>query len=187
MIKTFKILTPFLLVGLFISCATPSRTEVSCTNDTCTNNVCTNLTCKCTNCTHVLTVTNAPPVVVEDQVPPAPIVEVLPVCPGPEFVWIPGYWYWNNNWLWVRGCWVNRPWPNAMWLHGQWINHPYRGGHIWNNGYWGNPGHGPWVIPGRPPVPPIHHPQPPVQPPIHTQPVVPPSHRNEVPRGGHNR
>jgi len=27
------------------------------------------------------------------QAPPAPQVEVVPVGPGPDYVWMPGYWY----------------------------------------------------------------------------------------------
>jgi len=44
--------------------------------------------------------------------PPAPLVEVMPMSPGPGFMWAPGYWYWNNGWIWLNGSWViHRPWP----------------------------------------------------------------------------
>jgi hypothetical protein len=34
--------------------------------------------------------------------PPAPIVEVRPVAPGPRYVWVDGYHRWNGRAL--RGC-----------------------------------------------------------------------------------
>ncbi|HUZ16980.1 MAG TPA: YXWGXW repeat-containing protein [Spirochaetia bacterium] len=43
---------------------------------------------------------------------PAPMVEVVPLPPGPGFMWAPGHWYWNNGWVWMSGSWtLHRPWP----------------------------------------------------------------------------
>jgi hypothetical protein len=37
---------------------------------------------------------------------PAPIVEAVPVCPTPGYVWVGGSWGWcNNRWVWTRGHW----------------------------------------------------------------------------------
>ena len=37
---------------------------------------------------------------------PAPIVETLPVCPTPGYVWVGGNWGWcDNHWVWTRGHW----------------------------------------------------------------------------------
>ena len=50
-------------------------------------------------------------VVVVSQ-PPAPYAEVIPASPGPAYVWVGGFWNWNNSrWLWVRGHWDVRPYP----------------------------------------------------------------------------
>src|SRR5690348_6216944 len=38
---------------------------------------------------------------------PAPMAEVVPVAPGPEYAWTPGFWSWDGvTWVWVRGAWV---------------------------------------------------------------------------------
>src|SRR5689334_18057447 len=48
--------------------------------------------------------------------PPAPMAEVVPVAPGPEYAWTPGFWSWNGvTWVWVRGAWVVRPRVGAVW------------------------------------------------------------------------
>ena len=59
-------------------------------------------------------VVTAPPVpVVTPPVPvvvpppfPAPIVESVPACPTPGYVWVGGNWGWcDNHWAWTRGHW----------------------------------------------------------------------------------
>ena len=43
---------------------------------------------------------------------PAPIVEVAPACPVPDYVWVGGSWGWyDNHWVWTRGHWG----PPAHW------------------------------------------------------------------------
>jgi hypothetical protein len=38
--------------------------------------------------------------------PPAPLVEAVPLAPGPDYEWVPGYWIWGNRgWVWVYGTW----------------------------------------------------------------------------------
>ena len=38
---------------------------------------------------------------------PAPLVETVPVCPGVDYVWTPGYWAWRgHSYAWVRGTWT---------------------------------------------------------------------------------
>lgn len=52
------------------------------------------------------------PVVVAPVLPPAPapMVEVVPVCPGVGYVWAPGYWAFRDHaYVWVRGAWNYRP------------------------------------------------------------------------------
>jgi hypothetical protein len=52
-------------------------------------------------------------------VPPPPQVEVVPVAPGPDYLWTPGWWSWNGDaWIWFGGYW----------------SYPSRPGHVWING-----------------------------------------------------
>ncbi len=71
-------------------------------------------------------------VVVQSE-PPAPLVEVVPVAPGPAFIWIGGFWEWHERWVWTPGRWVERPNPNANWVEPRWERreHDWRfhGGH----------------------------------------------------------
>lgn len=64
----------------------------------------------------------APPPVCEPPMP-APIVEAVPICPTPGYVWVGGNWGWHENrWAWTRGHWN----PPARWEHvGNW-DHGYR-------------------------------------------------------------
>ena len=69
-----------------------------------------------------------------EEAPPPPRVEVVPVQPGVEFIWIDGYWSWSSRaYLWVPGRWEHAPHPRAHWVPGRWRHH----GHGW---YWA-PGH----------------------------------------------
>ena len=76
-----------------------------------------------------------PPMVVA-QAPPPPQVEVVPVAPGPAYVWAPGYWSVGigGGWVWVRGGWVVRPHPHAVWVGGHWTTHGH--GYVWVGGHW---------------------------------------------------
>jgi hypothetical protein len=48
----------------------------------------------------------ATPVVVAAPAPPAPCVEVVPTCPGVDYVWAPGFWsYRATHYVWVPGFW----------------------------------------------------------------------------------
>jgi len=73
------------------------------------------------------------PVVVQSA-PPAPIVEPVPVSPGVEFVWTPGYWSWNGGWVWISGRWMHPPRPHAAWVQGHWRH--YGHGWRWEGGHW---------------------------------------------------
>ena len=41
-----------------------------------------------------------PAEVVISEPPPAGPVEVVPVAPGPDYVWVGGYWAWRGRWAW---------------------------------------------------------------------------------------
>ena len=68
--------------------------------------------------------------------PPLPVY-AQPVCPGPGFIWVPGYWAWDPDfgYYWVPGTWVIAPFTGALWTPGDWgwSNCFY----VWNAGYWG--------------------------------------------------
>jgi len=68
--------------------------------------------------------------------PPALPVYAQPICPGPGYVWTPGYWAWNDvgGYYWVPGTWVVAP-VGMLWTPGYW---GWGGGvYLWHPGYWG--------------------------------------------------
>jgi len=74
--------------------------------------------------------------VVASEEPPAPINEVVPVAPGPEFFWIGGHWHWNRGWVWVGGRFERHPHfhPGASWDPGHWDRRA--NGWVWREGHW---------------------------------------------------
>jgi hypothetical protein len=69
--------------------------------------------------------------------PPALPVYDQPLCPGPGFMWTPGYWAWDDDdgYYWVPGTWVEAPQPGLLWTPGYWGWND--GVYMWNAGYWG--------------------------------------------------
>ena len=68
--------------------------------------------------------------------PPALPVYAQPICPGPGYLWTPGYWAWNDDggYYWVPGTWVVAP-VGMLWTPGYW---GFAGGFYgWHAGYWG--------------------------------------------------
>ena len=68
--------------------------------------------------------------------PPALPVYAQPICPGPGYLWTPGYWAWNEDggYYWVPGTWVVGP-VGMLWTPGYW---GFAGGFYgWHDGYWG--------------------------------------------------
>jgi len=68
--------------------------------------------------------------------PPAIPVYGQPICPGPGYMWTPGYWAWNDDggYYWVPGTWVMAP-VGMLWTPGYW---GWGGGfYAWHAGYWG--------------------------------------------------
>ena len=67
--------------------------------------------------------------------PPLPVY-AQPICPGPGYMWTPGYWAWNDvgGYYWVPGTWVVAP-VGMLWTPGYW---GFVGGvYSWHAGYWG--------------------------------------------------
>jgi WXXGXW repeat (2 copies) len=67
--------------------------------------------------------------------PPVLPVYAQPVCPGPGYLWTPGYWaYGPAGYYWVPGTWVVGP-VGMLWTPGYW---GFAGGvYAWHAGYWG--------------------------------------------------
>ena len=68
--------------------------------------------------------------------PPALPVYEQPICPGPGYLWTPGYWAWSDDdgYYWVPGTWVVAP-VGMLWTPGYWGWN--NGLYVWNAGYWG--------------------------------------------------
>jgi hypothetical protein len=69
--------------------------------------------------------------------PPLPVY-VQPPLPGPDYVWLPGYWAWDDDfgdYFWVPGTWVLAPRPGLLWTPAWWgwDSGVYR----FHPGYWG--------------------------------------------------
>jgi hypothetical protein len=63
--------------------------------------------------------------------PPPRVVAVLPAQPGPDFVWIGGYWYpVGGHYRWHEGYWSRPPYAGARWVG------PRHDGEHFYNGYW---------------------------------------------------
>jgi hypothetical protein len=68
--------------------------------------------------------------------PPALPVYAQPICPGPGYMWTPGYWaYGDDGYYWVPGTWVLAPEPGFLWTPGYWGWG--EGVYVWHRGYWG--------------------------------------------------
>lgn len=68
--------------------------------------------------------------------PPALPVYEQPFCPGPNYLWTPGYWAWGpGGYYWVPGTWVMAPAVGLLWTPGYWGWGS--GAYLWHAGYWG--------------------------------------------------
>jgi hypothetical protein len=75
-----------------------------------------------------------PPGIVVKERPPIVREEIVPIAPGPAFVWHPGHWRWRDGWVWVPGRYIDRPHPEAVWVPGHWAEKRY--GWSWIPGHW---------------------------------------------------
>lgn len=70
--------------------------------------------------------------------PPALPVYAQPICPGPDYIWAPGYWAWGpDGYYWVPGTWVLAPEPGLYWTPGWWGYDADGDDYVWHPGYWG--------------------------------------------------
>ncbi|MEO7724454.1 MAG: hypothetical protein ABIU29_07165 [Chthoniobacterales bacterium] len=68
--------------------------------------------------------------------PPLIPVYSQPYCPGPGYIWTPGYWAYSDfGYYWTPGIWVRPPRIGYLWTPGYW---GYRGNsYSFYDGYWG--------------------------------------------------
>jgi len=63
--------------------------------------------------------------------PPPRVVAVLPARPGPDFIWVEGYWYpVGHHYKWHEGYWTRPPYEGAHWVA------PHHDGQQYFAGYW---------------------------------------------------
>ena len=63
--------------------------------------------------------------------PPARVVRVRPVAPGPDYLWVDGYWFVSGNrYRWHDGYWTRPPYGGARWVAPR-----HDGDRFWE-GYW---------------------------------------------------
>ncbi len=63
--------------------------------------------------------------------PPPRVLRVTPARPGPDHVWIDGYWYpVGGHYRWHAGYWTLPPYAGAHWVA------PRHDGQQFYNGYW---------------------------------------------------
>ena len=73
---------------------------------------------------------------VDVEPPPLPVYDQPPI-PAPGYLWVPGYWAWDDDtgYYWVPGTWVLPPEPELLWTPGYWGWSD--GVYVFNDGYWG--------------------------------------------------
>ena len=63
--------------------------------------------------------------------PPPRVVAVRPVAPGPDYVWVDGYWYpVSGHYRWHEGYWSRPAYGGYHWVA------PRHDGERYYNGYW---------------------------------------------------
>ena len=69
--------------------------------------------------------------------PPLPVYDQPPI-PGPDFIWVPGYWAWSDDigdYYWVPGTWIEAPEPGLLWTPAWWGWNDRA--YVFHEGYWG--------------------------------------------------
>jgi hypothetical protein len=68
--------------------------------------------------------------------PPLPVYD-LPECPGDGYIWVPGYWAWDEDdgYYWVPGYWMTPPEVGFLWTPAWWGWSD--GAYLFHEGYWG--------------------------------------------------
>ncbi len=67
--------------------------------------------------------------------PPAPIIKIRPIRPGPNHIWIGGNYTWRNgHYYYTDGYWAVPSRQHKHWVEGKWKHK--RGGWVWIPGRW---------------------------------------------------
>ena len=85
-----------------------------------------------------------PQYIIVQQAPPPVIVERRPVAPSGAYVWIDGYWNWDNQrYSWQVGRYVVPPQQDVVWVAPRY-DRDTSGHHYYTAGHWRkqNPGNG---------------------------------------------
>src|SRR5579872_4900228 len=76
-------------------------------------------------------------IVITTPPPEIPVYD-QPPCPEDDYIWVPGYWAWDDDdedYYWVPGTWVQAPEQDVLWTPGYWA---WSGDHfVFYDGYWG--------------------------------------------------
>jgi len=63
--------------------------------------------------------------------PPPRVLKVRPASPGPDYIWVEGYWYpVSGHYRWHEGYWTRPPYPGAHWVAS------HHDGEHWFEGFW---------------------------------------------------
>lgn len=86
--------------------------------------------------TAVVVGATVPSEVYVETAPPAIQEEVIPVSPGPRYIWIRGHYEWRDHrYVWFGGRWERPPHRDERWHDARW---EVRGGrYFYVAGYWG--------------------------------------------------
>jgi hypothetical protein len=83
----------------------------------------------------VTTAPSAAGTTIATEAPPALQSEVALAQPSPNYIWVPGYWTWNNQrYEWTSGHWAMPPHPGAMWVAPRWEQQG--NAYKFTEGYW---------------------------------------------------
>ena len=67
--------------------------------------------------------------------PPPRVMAMRPAAPGPDFIWVDGYWYVvGHRYKWHAGYWTRAPFAGARWVA------PRHENGQWFDGYWAGEG-----------------------------------------------
>lgn len=62
--------------------------------------------------------------------PPPRVLAVRPAAPGPDWVWVDGYWYpVNGRYRWHAGYWTRAPYGGARWIAPRYEGRQYFAGY----------------------------------------------------------
>lgn len=77
----------------------------------------------------------APVEIVVTKGPPPVRIEKIPARPGPQHIWVSGYWMWEADaYVWLPGAWILPPEPAAVWVPPRFERRS--GVSIFISGYW---------------------------------------------------